>query len=780
MGLKHWSHEHAQLQLEIITDTDYNPWTAFCNGCRKILGGPSYLCKELGCFFRLCESCFQSSYPHQVPHHPLHPAHPLVLLSGGCYICDGCDCFTIGFVYRCEEEGCDFNLDVHCALLMNNQTIESSKPKAARRRTKQHYIHPDHHLTLFNCKLPHIYCTLCGAPIIGAGYGCCECGENMHESCVELTQEIRHPYHLNHPLRAYIPGLENPPPDGCCAACHASLDDSRTMYQCLFCRGGFRLHSSCAAKSLFTAPMRHERHQHWIHYVQDKHWRAGHDIKYQCDACNTDCEGSYYKCMNCEYHIHLGCLGLPDTVDYPDHLHPLTLEDSYVEDDDSGEYYCHCCGMRRHGDHPVYRCRECPDDAPFAAHIECVTSQEDPWIKWTPGAEAMEQIQLQEYPALVEFDQAKRKPQCRRQIQIQDYSNNHRLTIHRHEEHPFLQRECDACQNQVMLSSYYTCEFCNIHYHKLCAELPPKIRHPLHSQHLLALDASTYIQPNFCDGCLHVSRDGGYRCEECQFELDLKCASSLTAHQLQNSQNNKNTIVRSIHDHRLTPVSCTYSGEFSCNACAFPISDTAYGCFDCRGIFHQRCSEFPKNRQHLYHPQHSLVAKDTVMMPSQCKACNSHIYFGIQYACSECTAFAIHASCAEYMTSTLKSSCHDHILFSFAKEEYPKFQFDEAESSFECKCGKLCCSSFYRCVECDMNFHLDCIPLPIKVIKHEWHSHPLTLVDSMREDDSGEYYCEICCEPRNPNHGAYYCEECKDQHGVLVIAHIGCTLEEVM
>ncbi|KAJ4840333.1 hypothetical protein Tsubulata_050720, partial [Turnera subulata] len=257
----------------------------------------------------------------------------------------------------------------------------SSKPKAAR-RTKEHYIHPDHLLALFNCKHPKIYCTLCGDPIAGAGYGCCECRVYLHESCAELTQEIRHPYHGKHPLRAYKPsGVEKP--HGLCVACRASL------------------HSSCAAKSLFAPPMKHERHEHWIHY-------------------------------------------------------------------------------------------------------------EDPLINWSPvvsddpGAEATKQIQPQN-AAPVDFDELKRKPHCQRQIQIEDFSNNHVLTIHQYGEHNRSRIVCDACDNQVLYSSsyyarddnqlpltssYYTCEFCNLHYHKLCAELPRSIRHPLHSLHPLLLHAS--------------------------------------------------------------------------------------------------------------------------------------------------------------------------------------------------------------------------------------------------------------------------------------------------
>ncbi|KAJ4843784.1 hypothetical protein Tsubulata_017411, partial [Turnera subulata] len=82
---------------------------------------------------------------------------------------------------------------------------------------------------------------------------------------------------------------------------------------------------------------------------------------------------------------------------------------------------------------------------------------EDPWINWSPmgsndpGAEALKQN-----PAPVEFDhEVKKKPQCQRQIQIEDFSNNHRLTINqRGLDNVHSQIECDACKVVVVAKDF--------------------------------------------------------------------------------------------------------------------------------------------------------------------------------------------------------------------------------------------------------------------------------------------------------------------------------------
>ncbi|XVF06430.1 hypothetical protein REPUB_Repub06bG0047400 [Reevesia pubescens] len=80
--------------------------------------------------------------------------------------------------------------------------------------------------------------------------------------------------------------------------------------------------------------------------------------------------------------------------------------------------------------------------------------------------------------------------------------------------------------------------------------------------------------------------------------------------------------------------------------------------------------------------------------------------------------------------------------------------------------------NFYRCVQCDINFHLECIPIP-PTTKHRYHRHDFMFIDSFIEDDSGEYCCDICEEERDPKHPVYCCKDCK------YIAHIHCALDKV-
>ncbi|MBA0877596.1 hypothetical protein Goshw_028872 [Gossypium schwendimanii] len=48
------------------------------------------------------------------------------------------------------------------------------------------------------------------------------------------------------------------------------------------------------------------------------------------------------------------------------------------------------------------------------------------------------------------------------------------------------------------------------------------------------------------------------------------------------------------------------------------------------------------------------------------------------------------------------------------------------------------------------------------------------LVSPFAEDDSGDYYCDMCETKRNPEIDVYYCAECN------YIAHIDCVLFEVL
>ncbi|KAJ4846771.1 hypothetical protein Tsubulata_031240 [Turnera subulata] len=392
--------------------------------------------------------------------------------------------------------------------------------------------------------------------------------------------------------------------------------------------------------------------------------------------------------------------------------------------------------------------------------------------------------EVERHTALVEFDEAKRKPQCKLQIEVQDFKNDHTLTFHERGTTLWFDETCYGCKRLVKGSSYYTCQYCKKYFHKLCAELPLLIKHhPLHSQHPLAILPANNSEGMLCDQCGNFCYDGGYKCDRCEFLLDIKCAS-LSADQSQNLQYKKIIISHPFHDHKLTFSTHTHTrlgADSTCFACHIPILNTPYYyCLGCLVFFHEKCLEIPKEIKHPYHPQHLLYSfTENLSLGVLCMACKLSIK-GICYQCNGC-GFSLHTRCANYITSTLKSKSHKHILYSFAKfapEKFPsilsKYGPAYDKSTFKCKvCRKQCIGSFYRCVRCDLNFHSECLPVPYQ-LRHPCHMDPLTLMDSMCEDDSGEYYCEICTELRNPNHGVYCCKEC------MVFTHIGCALEEVL
>ena len=66
---------------------------------------------------------------------------------------------------------------------------------------------------------------------------------------------------------------------------------------------------------------------------------------------------------------------------------------------------------------------------------------------------------------------------------------------------------------------------------------------------------------------------------------------------------------------------------------------------------------------------------------------------------------------------------------------------------------------FFRCTKCEFTLNFGCATLP-HAIKYKQHEHSFTF-NYIAEDDSNEYYYNICEEERDhPNHWFYNCEEC--------------------
>ncbi|XVF06382.1 hypothetical protein REPUB_Repub06bG0043500 [Reevesia pubescens] len=172
------------------------------------------------------------------------------------------------------------------------------------------------------------------------------------------------------------------------------------------------------------------------------------------------------------------------------------------------------------------------------------------------------------------------------------------------------------------------------------------------------------------------------------------------------------------------------------------------------------------------HSQHISILN--YMRYGVCYACGLKLLSGgyYNYGCKECP-LNFHITCANSIRRALRREFYYFgIKFHrfFAKSS-GYFIFD---GHFCSHCGEICSGQpFYRCLECGINFHLECVPIP-QIVKSKRHIHPVNLMDLFIEDYSGKYYCDICEEKRRPFDRVYFCEECRG----LLVAHIECVLVE--
>ncbi|XP_047325051.1 uncharacterized protein LOC124928843 [Impatiens glandulifera] len=87
---------------------------------------------------------------------------------------------------------------------------------------------------------------------------------------------------------------------------------------------------------------------------------------------------------------------------------------------------------------------------------------------------------------------------------------------------------CSACNHNIIPGSAnsYGCLDCRIFFHDFCLQLPPKLKHDLHSYHLLFLISS---ENDFkCRGCSTTCSGFSYSCRKCDFpsKFCLSCMFS--------------------------------------------------------------------------------------------------------------------------------------------------------------------------------------------------------------------------------------------------------------
>ncbi|KAK3023708.1 hypothetical protein RJ639_042718 [Escallonia herrerae] len=341
---------------------------------------------------------------------------------------------------------------------------------------------------------------------------------------------------------------------------------------------------------------------------------------------------------------------------------------------------------------------------------------------------------------------------------------------------------CNGCL-EVISSAYYGCSQCEFFLHKLCAELPQVIEHPLHPEHPLTLHKAS---SRVCDVCDNRWRNFGYRCSECNFDMDIICASAM-----------ERKIDHPSHEHPLTPVRRT--ALLRCDACCQEHQGRWYQCTTCVHFWiHRDCASLPSTIQRSDH-KHPLTLSYSI--PSQytkfdplCDICRKRLRrFSWVYYCGKCRYFT-HVTCAPPKIVPLMSIhspeieghdsnrlylppddinsvsvinslleglglgeneraielnhiSHDHplILFDVQTEEsesYPGKNFKNDDILCEA-CVKPVISPFYKCSLCNFVLHKCCAELPTK-LQHPFHPQHQLILLGKSPKWWGLFLCDGC------------------------------------
>ncbi|XP_021650459.1 protein VACUOLELESS GAMETOPHYTES-like [Hevea brasiliensis] len=288
--------------------------------------------------------------------------HPLILFemrteyffeSPSCKIC-GKLCVDSACCCKCQ-----FHLCLECSLL---PTIQSGAFEKI-----QHFLH-DYPLILCGKEVVEVPCSVCGTPCLGPTYGCSRCNLFLPKSCAELPQKIRNISHLSHSLTL---ASQNSKEGGRviskrsrkarCRLCHKDCCDF--AFCCNKCN--LQLDVECA---LLKPTIEYPGHNHRLTVGEKIH------DKLECNFRKTFCKDSpAFRCLECNFSLHLLCGPLPCTVKHKCHIDTLTLKDQYVEDDDDDDdFYCDVCERRRDPRLCVYYCAE---GCPMIAEVKCVISE---------------------------------------------------------------------------------------------------------------------------------------------------------------------------------------------------------------------------------------------------------------------------------------------------------------------------------------------------------------------------------------------------------------------
>ncbi|KAG8492404.1 hypothetical protein CXB51_009684 [Gossypium anomalum] len=233
----------------------------------------------------------------------------------------------------------------------NNFLAEMSGKVAKRNSTHLHA------LSLHNNYKPVTEsgkCKRCQKLISVPMYRCMECDEYIfHKSCAEDPDNLKL---VRKSCPKYLRASKEPseydlPPKKLksCEMCELNKKDfSVSCRDCIF-------ETNMEGKFL-PLIINHESHLHPLNLIM---MPPSFDYKFRCCGCGELGKSISYRCYDCNYNLHVGCVLLELTASSSRHSHNLTLVYESLEDTYWDKTSCEFCDKERNPEQWFYYCSTC-------------------------------------------------------------------------------------------------------------------------------------------------------------------------------------------------------------------------------------------------------------------------------------------------------------------------------------------------------------------------------------------------------------------------------------
>ncbi|KAK7336651.1 hypothetical protein VNO77_17197 [Canavalia gladiata] len=511
-----------------------------------------------------------------------------------------------------------------------------------------------------------VLCLGCEKPIISGPVFCCDlCNHVLHKTCAELPRYIKHPFHPQHPLIL----LPTTPYMGNCVCDACGRLFKHFVYHCFLCQ--YDLDITCASR---WHP--DDGHRHAFRLLTNPQGSQ----PLICYACGMVVNESHIcLCTICMIRVHSGCAELPLAIRINGHHHPLkltySLHDVYGF---WGNITCGACNGAMNAAFAGYFCSSCN----FPVHLKCPQQ----YIREEWETEIEDEDKDEESSIGKETEHS---------LDIGFGVFNHEHLLKFKEEQNSLQYAdelCDGCVQPIM-SPFFSCEEenCGFLLHQSCAELKRTKQHSFHVHPLTLLsNAPNYDGIYRCDGCKSLSNGFVYRCDECQFDLDVCCASL------------QERVEHQSHKHPIFLKKTSIARQ--CKGC-HGWSSHVYVCDVCDDFaIDCGCVTLPCKVWHMYdkHPLSLNYFVEGDLREYECGICNEKISSKQWlYHCDDCN-FPAHPYCVVSKHRGVKFGGS----FKYDFHSHPLALVEVTKKDNTCEaCGECCNGWTLECDQCKSYFH---------------------------------------------------------------------------